>query len=212
MPSPRLSTLNTFKMVSTIAALALTFGLASASALPPHPGKAAPPPPPGSQSPPPPPGLKGDAPPPPGPKGAAPPPPPGPPPAPYHSISSGSVIEVTPTASSTVEASATGNATDVTSASSAVTIEPSAAATCADVTSTSTVTNDYPSTVYEFVTTYLPTSTRGTVTIYTSLANTTASYNAGVWTESNIVHNIGTTTQTYYEWVTTGVCTSTETM
>ena len=122
------------------------------------------------------------------------------------------MIEVTPSATSTVEASATGNATDVTSASSAPTAESSAPATCADVTSTSTVSNDYPNTVYEYVTTYLPTSTRGTVTIYTSLANTTASYNAGVWTETNIVHNIGTTTQTLYDEVTTGVCTSTETM
>jgi hypothetical protein len=127
-------------MVSTIAALALTFGLASASALPPHPARAAPPPPP-----------------------------------------------------------AAGNATDV-------------PATCADVTSTSTVTNDYPNTVYEYITTYLPTYTRGTVTIYTSLANTTASHNNGVWTKTNIVNDIGTTTQTYYDWVTTGVCTSTETM
>lgn len=131
-------------MVSTIAALALTFGLASASALPPLPGKDAP--------------------------------------------------------------------LNVTSASSTLTTESSVPATCADVTSTSTVTNDYPNTVYEQVTTYLPTSTRGTVTIYTSLANTTASYNAGVWTESNIVHNIGTTTQTLFEEVTTGLCTSTETM
>ena len=213
MSSPRPSTLNTFKMVSTIAALALTFGLASASALPPHPGKDAPPPPPGPQSPPPPPpGPNGTAPPPPGPKGAAPPSPPGPPPAPYHSISSGSVIEVTPSVTSSVEASATGNATDVTSASGTLATESSVPATCADVTSTSTVTNDYPNTVYEQVTTYLPTYTRGTVTIYTSLANTTASYNAGVWTESNIVHNIGTTTQTYFEEVTTGLCTSTETM
>ena len=122
------------------------------------------------------------------------------------------MIEVTPSATSTVEASATGNATDVTSASSALTTESSAPATCADVTSTSTVSNDYPNTVYKFVTTYLPTYTRGTVTIYTSLANTTASYNAGVWTETEIVHNIGTTTQTYFEEVTTGVCTSTETM
>jgi hypothetical protein len=122
------------------------------------------------------------------------------------------VIEVTPSATSTVEASATGNATDVTSASSALTTESSVPATCADTTSTTTVTNDYPDTVYEYITTYLPTYTRGTVTIYTSLANTTASYNAGVWTETNIVHNIGTTTQTLYDEVTTGVCTSTETM
>jgi hypothetical protein len=122
------------------------------------------------------------------------------------------VIQVTPSATSTVEASATGNATDITSASSALTTESSVPATCADVTRTTTITNDYPNTVYEYITTYLPTSTRGTVTIYTSLANTTASYNAGVWTETNIVHNIGTTTQTLYDEVTTGVCTSTETM
>lgn len=213
MSSPRPRTLNTFKMVSAIAALALTFGLASASALPPHTGKDAPPPPPGSQSPPPPPaGPKGAAPPPQGPKGAAPPPPPGPPPAPYHTISSGSVIEVTPSATSTVEASATGNATDVTSAPGALTTESSAPATCADITVTSTLTYDYPNTKYEFVTVFAPSSTRGTATMYTSLANTTASYNAGVWTEKNYVYNIGTTTETYFEEVTTGVCTSTETM
>jgi hypothetical protein len=77
---------------------------------------------------------------------------------------------------------------------------------------TSTSTYDYPNTKYEFVTVFAPSSTRGTVTQYTSLANTTASYNAGVWTETNVVHNIGTTTQTLYDEVTTGVCTSTETM
>ena len=122
------------------------------------------------------------------------------------------MIQVTPSATSTIEASATSNATDVTSASSALTTESSVPATCADVTRTTTITNDEPNTVYEYITTYLPTSTRGTVTIYTSLANTTASYNAGVCTETNIVHNIGTTTQTLYDEVTTGVCTSTETM
>ena len=122
------------------------------------------------------------------------------------------MIEVTPSATSTVEASATGNATDVTSAPSALTTESSAPVTCADITVTSTSTYDYPNTVYEFVTVFAPSSTRGTVTMYTSLANTTASYNAGVWTETNVVHNIGTTTQTLYDEVTTGVCTSTETM
>jgi hypothetical protein len=176
-------------MVSTLATLVLGFGLASASALPPLPGKGAPPPPPPA-----------------GPKGAAPPPPQGPtppPPAPYHSISSGSVIEVTPSATSVVEPSATGNATDVASAPSAP------AATCGDFTSTITENFDFASTTYEFVTTMHPTST-STSTEYT--ASSTVSEDLGVSTQKSLIYNIGTSTQTFYDYVTTGVCTSTETM
>jgi hypothetical protein len=178
-------------MVSTLAILILSFGLASASALPLLPGKAAPPPPPGAHSPPPPQG------------------PPLPPPAPYHSISSGSVIEVTSSATSAVEPSATGNTTEVASASSVPTTESSVSATCGDFTSTTTQTYDYANTVYEQVTTFLPTSTTST-TVYT--ASSTIFEDLGVLTETSVVHNIGTTTQTYYDYVTTGVCTSTETM
>ena len=43
-------------------------------------------------------------------------------------------------------------------------------------------------------------------------ASSTVSEDLGVLTETSVVHNIGTTTQTYYDYVTTGVCTSTETM
>ena len=77
---------------------------------------------------------------------------------------------------------------------------------------TSTTTYDYPNTVYEFVTEFAPSSTRGTVTMYTSLANTTASYDAGTATITENIYNIGTSTQTLYDEVTTGVCTSTSTM
>jgi hypothetical protein len=115
------------------------------------------------------------------------------------------VIEVTSSATSAFEPSATGNAT------SATTAESSVAATCGDFTSTTTQTYDHPETIYEYVTTFLPTSTRST-TVYTALANTTVSEDLGVVTETSFVYNIGTTTQTHYEYVTSGVCTSTETM
>lgn len=164
-------------MVSTLATLVLSFGLASASVLPPHPGKAAPPTPPG-------------------PKGAA------PPPARYHSISSGSMIEVTPSATSVVEPSATGNATEVASTPSAP------AATCGDFTSTTTENFDFGSTTYEFVT--VPATSTSTTTEYT--ASSTVSEDLGTSTSTSLIYNIGTTTQTYYDYVTTGVCTSTETM
>jgi hypothetical protein len=183
----------TEKMVHTIATLVLGFGLASASAIPPT-EKAAPPPPPGALSPPP--------------QG-----PPPPPPAPYHSISSYSVIEVTPSATSAVEPSATGSATDATSAPSAPTAESPVPATCdTDLTSTATLTHDYANTVYDYVTSFLPTTT-GTATVWTSIPNTTVSeYLGPVSTETSVINNIGTTTQTLYDYVTTGVCTSTETM
>jgi hypothetical protein len=48
--------------------------------------------------------------------------------------------------------------------------------------------------------------------VYTALANTTVSEDLGVVTETSFIYNIGTTTQTYYDYVTSGVCTSTETM
>lgn len=164
-------------MVSTLATLVLSFGMASASVLPPHPGKAAPPTPPG-------------------PKGAA------PPPARYHSISSGSMTEVTPSATSVVEPSATGNATEVASTPSAP------AATCGDFTSTTTENFDFGSTTYEFVT--VPATSTSTTTEYT--ASSTVSEDLGTSTSTSLIYNIGTSTQTYYDYVTTGVCTSTVTM
>lgn len=192
-------------MVSALATLVLGFGLASASVLPSAPGKAAPPPPPGPHSPSPPPGPKGPK----GPKDSPPPPPP----APYQSISSGSVIIVTPSASSTAEPTTTGDATDVISAPSPSTTESPVAATCdTDLTITSTLTYDYPNTVYEFTTTTLPTSTRGTVTIYTSMANTSTSSYLGDYTEVTYVNDLGTSTQTLYDYVSTGVCDETATV
>jgi hypothetical protein len=48
--------------------------------------------------------------------------------------------------------------------------------------------------------------------VYTSIPNSTVSYYLGTSTKTSIVNNIGTTTQTFYDYVSTGVCTSTETM
>ena len=128
--------------------------------------------------------------------------PPPPPPAPYHSISSGSMIEVTPSATSVVEPSATGNATEVASTPSAP------AATCGDFTSTTTENFDFGSTTYEFVT--VPATSTSTTTEYT--ASSTVSEDLGTSTSTSLIYNIGTSTQTYYDYVTTGVCTSTVTM
>jgi hypothetical protein len=116
------------------------------------------------------------------------------------------VIEVTPSATSAIEPSATGNATAVTSAP---TTESSVAATCPDITSTTTENYDFASTTFEFVTTLDPTST-ASLTEYT--ASSTISKDLGVYTDTSRIYNIGTITSTYYDYVTTGVCTSTETM
>jgi hypothetical protein len=121
------------------------------------------------------------------------------------------VIEVTPSVASTIEPTATANATDVTSASSALTTDASAASTCADITITSTQTQDFPETIYERVT-VTSTSTRSENT-YAYIANTTvSSYVGPTWTETSVLNDIGTTYQTLYDYVSTGICTSTSTV
>ena len=47
---------------------------------------------------------------------------------------------------------------------------------------------------------------------YTRMANTTVTSNLGVWTETTVLNDIGTSTQTLYDYVSTGICTSTVTM
>jgi hypothetical protein len=193
------TTLHNLKMVSTLAALALTFGLAHSAVLPgppkggPAPPKGGPPPPPKGATPPPPPGPKG---------------PPPPPPGPYHSLSGSSVVVVTSTASSTIESSGTAIPT---SASETLTTESSVASACpTGLFTTTTATETETGTIYAYTTVTASPST--SVVSSDSYITTISSSLGDVSTETSFLYT-ATTTDTYYEdIVSVGTCTSTSTV
>jgi hypothetical protein len=200
--SSHFTTLQTLKMVSTLAALALTFGLAHSAVLPgppkggPSAPKGGPPSPPKGATPPPPP---------PGPPG-----PPPPPPGPYHSLSGSSVVVVTSTASSVIESSDTAIPTGVSSANETLTTASSTSSACpTDLFTTTTETESGTGTIYAYTTVTASPSTR--VVSSDSYITTISSSLGDVSTETSFLYT-ATVTDTYYEdIVSVGTCTSTST-
>jgi hypothetical protein len=194
--------LHTLKMVSTLAALALTFGLAHSAVLP-GPPKGGPAPPKGGPPPPPPP-----------PKGATPPPPPGPPgpppppPGPYHSLSGSSVVVVTSTAGSTIESS--GTAIPTSASETLITSSSTSSACPTGLFTTTTATETETGTIYAYTTVTASPST--SVVSSDSYITTISSSLGDVSTETSFLYT-ATTTDTYYEdIVSVGTCTSTSTV